>query len=104
MNSGVSCYSMAGRRLLLPLLGASSHQLAPAPAPPQAPRRWTHDNVQAPMKKEAAPAAAAASAGVSAALIDTFGRRHNYLRISLTERCNLRCQYCMPEDGVPLTR
>ena len=25
-------------------------------------------------------------------LIDTFGRFHNYLRISLTERCNLRCQ------------
>lgn len=35
-------------------------------------------------------------------LTDTFGRKHNYLRISLTERCNLRCQYCMPEDGVPL--
>lgn len=35
-------------------------------------------------------------------LTDTFGRRHNYLRISLTERCNLRCQYCMPEEGVPL--
>ncbi|KFM61898.1 Molybdenum cofactor biosynthesis protein 1, partial [Stegodyphus mimosarum] len=41
--------------------------------------------------------------GVSPALIDTFGRSHNYLRISLTERCNLRCQYCMPEEGVPLT-
>ena len=36
-------------------------------------------------------------------LTDTFGRQHNYLRISLTERCNLRCQYCMPEDGVDLT-
>jgi molybdenum cofactor biosynthesis protein A len=35
-------------------------------------------------------------------LTDTFGRHHNYLRISLTERCNLRCQYCMPEEGVPL--
>eukprot|EP01112_Ceratiomyxa_fruticulosa_P007314 TRINITY_DN1894_c0_g2_i2.p1 TRINITY_DN1894_c0_g2~~TRINITY_DN1894_c0_g2_i2.p1 ORF type:complete len:388 (-),score=54.34 TRINITY_DN1894_c0_g2_i2:730-1893(-) len=35
-------------------------------------------------------------------LFDTFGRRHNYLRISLTERCNLRCQYCMPEEGVTL--
>ncbi|CAB3254983.1 unnamed protein product [Arctia plantaginis] len=37
-------------------------------------------------------------------LVDTFGRRHNYLRISLTERCNLRCQYCMPEEGVPLSK
>lgn len=61
-------------------------------------------------------------------LTDKFGRKHNYLRISLTERCNLRCmelfelmgwscslwcltqadvvsrlgQYCMPEDGVAL--
>uniref|UniRef100_A0A8C6PN64 Molybdenum cofactor biosynthesis protein 1 n=1 Tax=Nothobranchius furzeri TaxID=105023 RepID=A0A8C6PN64_NOTFU len=39
----------------------------------------------------------------SAFLRDGFGRRHNYLRISLTEKCNLRCQYCMPEEGVKLT-
>jgi cyclic pyranopterin phosphate synthase len=31
-------------------------------------------------------------------LIDTFGRLHNNLRISVTDRCNLRCTYCMPED------
>ena len=30
-------------------------------------------------------------------LIDGFGRKVNYLRISVTERCNFRCQYCMPE-------
>ena len=35
-------------------------------------------------------------------LVDSFGRVHDYLRISLTERCNLRCTYCMPEDGIPL--
>jgi molybdenum cofactor biosynthesis enzyme MoaA len=35
-------------------------------------------------------------------LVDRYGRQHTYLRISLTERCNLRCLYCMPEDGVPL--
>ncbi|MCB9223142.1 MAG: GTP 3',8-cyclase MoaA [Crocinitomicaceae bacterium] len=35
-------------------------------------------------------------------IVDTFGREHNYLRISLTERCNLRCFYCMPEEGVAL--
>lgn len=35
-------------------------------------------------------------------LIDRFGRRHDYLRISLTERCNLRCTYCMPEEGIVL--
>ena len=32
------------------------------------------------------------------ALVDTFGRIHNNLRISVTDRCNLRCTYCMPED------
>jgi cyclic pyranopterin phosphate synthase len=35
---------------------------------------------------------------MSAALIDSFGRRHNNLRISVTDRCNLRCTYCMPES------
>ncbi len=30
--------------------------------------------------------------------MDTYGRFHNYLRISLTDRCNFRCTYCMPED------
>ncbi|XP_010542781.1 PREDICTED: cyclic pyranopterin monophosphate synthase, mitochondrial isoform X3 [Tarenaya hassleriana] len=40
---------------------------------------------------------------VSDMLVDSFGRLHTYLRISLTERCNLRCQYCMPSEGVELT-
>ena len=30
-------------------------------------------------------------------LIDSYNREVNYLRISVTERCNFRCQYCMPE-------
>ena len=62
------------------------------------------------------------SGSVSPFLIDSFGREHDYLRISLTEKCNLRCTfselprsfrakltrlecigtYCMPEQGVPL--
>jgi molybdenum cofactor biosynthesis protein A len=33
-------------------------------------------------------------------LIDNFGRPINYLRISVTDRCNLRCVYCMPESGI----
>ncbi len=33
---------------------------------------------------------------------DQFGREITYLRISVTDRCNLRCIYCMPEDGIPL--
>ncbi|MFH1731139.1 MAG: GTP 3',8-cyclase MoaA, partial [Planctomycetota bacterium] len=32
-------------------------------------------------------------------MLDRFGRRINYLRISVTDRCNLRCVYCMPEGG-----
>ena len=32
---------------------------------------------------------------------DPFGRTINYLRISITDRCNLRCLYCMPESGIP---
>lgn len=37
------------------------------------------------------------------ALKDRFGRQHTYLRVSLTERCSLRCTYCMPLDGVALS-
>src|ERR1043165_9615442 len=33
-------------------------------------------------------------------LIDTFGRVATDLRVSLTNRCNLRCTYCMPEEGL----
>ncbi|XP_040585537.1 molybdenum cofactor biosynthesis protein 1 isoform X3 [Mesocricetus auratus] len=43
------------------------------------------------------------AAPFSAFLTDSFGRQHSYLRISLTEKCNLRCRYCMPEEGVSLT-
>lgn len=33
---------------------------------------------------------------------DSYGRKINYLRISITDLCNLRCKYCMPEEGVPI--
>ena len=35
------------------------------------------------------------------ALLDQFGRTIEYLRISVTDRCNFRCQYCMPLEGLP---
>ncbi|MBI4545282.1 MAG: GTP 3',8-cyclase MoaA [Gemmatimonadetes bacterium] len=35
---------------------------------------------------------------------DGFGRRIEYLRISVTDKCNLRCVYCMPEEGLPWLR
>lgn len=37
-------------------------------------------------------------------LTDNFGRQHSYLRISLTELCNLRCTYCMPAEGIQLSQ
>ena len=36
-------------------------------------------------------------------LLDMFGRKHDYLRISLTDACNLRCVYCMPNEKVSVT-
>ncbi|MCX7828275.1 MAG: GTP 3',8-cyclase MoaA [Thermanaerothrix sp.] len=36
------------------------------------------------------------------ALTDSYRRNIDYVRISVTDRCNFRCRYCMPEDGVPL--
>jgi GTP cyclohydrolase subunit MoaA len=32
---------------------------------------------------------------------DRLGRNVDYLRVSVTDRCNLRCIYCMPEEGIP---
>jgi len=43
-----------------------------------------------------------ASAHLKTRLVDPFGREMNYLRLAVTNRCNLRCQYCMPAKGIPL--
>lgn len=45
------------------------------------------------------PTAPATAAPASGPLVDSFGRIHSDLRISLTDRCNIRCFYCMPESG-----
>ena len=37
-------------------------------------------------------------------MFDRYNRRINYLRISVTDRCNFRCTYCMPAEGVPLKK
>jgi len=37
-------------------------------------------------------------------MLDKFNREINYLRISVTDKCNLRCTYCMPEEGVPIRK
>lgn len=49
----------------------------------------------------AAPARPVPSSGP---MTDGFGRRIEYLRISVTDKCNLRCVYCMPEEGLPWLR
>src|SRR6185295_9176886 len=43
---------------------------------------------------------AAATAPGSGGLVDRYGRVATDLRVSLTDRCNLRCSYCMPEEGL----
>src|SRR5438477_2144782 len=50
------------------------------------------------------PAAHSTRLTARSALIDSFGRVHNNLRISVTDRCNLRCTYCMPEEVVFMDR
>ena len=62
------------------------HKFPPSPEPYSVPRRER--------LKDAKP---------FSFLTDNFQRQHDYLRISITERCNLRCTYCMPEEGVPLS-
>ena len=37
-------------------------------------------------------------------MLDSYGRQIDYLRVSVTDRCNLRCRYCMPNEGVPLLK
>jgi len=37
-------------------------------------------------------------------MYDRYNRKINYLRVSVTDKCNLRCYYCMPEEGVKLLR
>ena len=97
--------------------------LSPAPMPsgaphPPAPRSSASSSTVAPASSSSVgmrtllPSSRAARVGpdapvarpaLSPALIDRFSRKHTYLRISLTERCSLRCVYCMPEEGVALT-
>jgi len=37
-------------------------------------------------------------------LVDKYGRKITYLRLAVTDRCNLRCQYCMPEKGIDIVK
>ncbi len=61
------------------------------------PARRLRDGGAGPVARPLAGAAPGAGGGAS---FDRFGRRIDYLRISLTDRCNLRCVYCMPATGM----
>ena len=54
----------------------------------------------APAAHPAAPASSQRATALETTLQDQFGRRIEYLRISVTDRCNFRCVYCMPQAGL----
>jgi cyclic pyranopterin phosphate synthase len=54
-----------------------------------------------PVRLGRAPRRSASAPPADGPLVDTFGRVHRDLRLSLTDHCNLRCTYCMPEEGTP---
>ncbi|OQN97624.1 hypothetical protein B0A48_16488 [Cryoendolithus antarcticus] len=75
---------------------ATAAAVEPAEAPPYLPYDLSPSRSnRAAALREAKP--------FSDFLTDTHARQHDYLRISLTERCNLRCLYCMPEEGIDLS-
>lgn len=76
----------------VPLPSPSRPPPPPPPLPPASARAAARHRIAAADRRAVAPA-----------LVDRHARAHTYLRLSLTERCNLRCSYCMPADGVGLT-
>jgi 2-iminoacetate synthase ThiH len=68
-----------------------------ARAPSRTRRRLADDLVRAEDARRDLEAARQSGDGMR----DGFGRRIEYLRISVTDKCNLRCVYCMPEEGLP---
>jgi len=100
--------SVSARRapFAVPAAGFASRSLAHAARCRAAPATAVAEAEVATARRAAPAEASCASADADAfpdMLLDKHGRRHTYLRISLTERCNLRCTYCMPADGVQLT-
>ena len=60
--------------------------------------------VPAPLRTGRAEAIASATKGSGETLVDHYGRRIRYLRLSVTDRCDFRCSYCMAEDMTFLPR
>uniref|UniRef100_A0AAG5DBT7 Molybdenum cofactor biosynthesis protein 1 n=1 Tax=Anopheles atroparvus TaxID=41427 RepID=A0AAG5DBT7_ANOAO len=93
------CASLHMTRLLLSGTGKQSHSSENVPSPASSTIDNTDKNEPTSERDRTQREKL-----LSSPLSDRFGRFHSYLRISLTERCNLRCKYCMPADGVPLTQ
>lgn len=68
---------------------------------PTLPRQADHPADGGSADEPAADAARFAGADPARGLMDSFGRRATDLRISLIDKCNLRCTYCMPAEGLP---
>ncbi|GAA5826323.1 hypothetical protein JCM3770_005819, partial [Rhodotorula araucariae] len=80
----------------------TAHRLRPLAATAAAPAGPRRLGPPSPLAKARERIQHRDAVAVSPLLTDSFGRKHDYLRMSLTEKCNLRCTYCMPEQGVPL--
>ncbi|EEQ27137.1 hypothetical protein McanCB56680_004586 [Microsporum canis] len=99
-DAGISLQNQCLRRY------SSSCSQAVSREPSYRPHPLAQKSPQAPSELPALPPRLNAlkdAKPFSSFLTDTFSRQHDYLRISITERCNLRCLYCMPEEGVPLS-
>ncbi|GLC54406.1 GTP 3',8-cyclase, mitochondrial [Pleodorina starrii] len=95
-TTGCSSGSSSGSSSGATVAAAAQPQPQPHPASPT-PVDWRE------MLELARQALGSRQVAGAEMLTDKFSRTHTYLRISLTERCNLRCTYCMPDEGVELT-
>lgn len=91
----------AGASRAVPTAAAACAGFAAAgerpPVPPVLP--WPQADRVKGVPEQLLPRNASAPEYIHPSLIDSFGRKHRYLRLSLTDKCNLRCQYCAPEEG-----
>ncbi|NMR21283.1 GTP 3',8-cyclase MoaA [Cellulomonas fimi] len=94
MNAHAGCGVGGGTTVLGPSIPVRAAAAAGVTGSPAAAERVTAP-LAAPLPTSVDPPVAGAG------LVDRFGRVHRDLRISLTDRCSLRCTYCMPADGVP---
>ncbi|CAI7666771.1 unnamed protein product [Penicillium pancosmium] len=96
------CRRLASRRLpSIRWQSTTSPSLSPSPSP--SPSTTTATVPGPPSHATPRLTALKSAKPFSQFLTDTFNRQHDYLRISVTERCNLRCLYCMPEEGIELS-